>query len=305
MLRKTITFRHAHRALAALLPLALLAGCAPAPSVTVPGAAAPSASQPIQVQSVLTTTVERAEIVPSPYHEVEIDSYFEPYLVLPVADRASIPEGTYLHGLIPDPEHSGRFTRVDSPDAPGVTHLGYYPDWLDNYAPLLVATRGGVVATRIGYTDNGNLMRLAFPQAAAGPITVKGTSPTAALIRWEGEDEEDAVVYREFTFGAELAKPLTEAKDVLVEFGVANLSGEPINGLSKEQIRFVITSPEHENAYYEDEDWSYPLDTLEALGHGKYRIRVPFNPSQESGTLRVKVDVVNPGVPIKATFYRR
>lgn len=304
MLRKTITFRHARRALAALLPLALLAGCTPAPSVTLPSGAPLSASQPIQVQSVLTAAVERVEIVPSPYHEVEIDDYFEPFVVLPVAERASVPSDIDPYGLIPDPEHSGRFTRVGSPDAPGVTHLGYYPDWLENFTPYLVATRGGVVATRIGYAENEDedYMRLAFPQAAAGPITITATSATRGLIRWEGEDE-DPVVYREFTFGAEQVKTLTDAKDAVVEFGVTNLSGEPINGLSKEQIRFVITTPEYDNEY--EDEWVYQFDTLEALGHGKYRIRIPFTPYKESGTVRFKVNVVNPGVPISATFYRR
>ena len=300
MLRKTLTFR---RALAALLPLALLTACAPAPSVTPPQAAIPSGSAPLQVQGVVTAAVEQVVFETSPYHEVEIDSYFEPYVMVPVAERASIPADVSPRGLIPDPERNGRFTRASSPDAPGVTHLGYYPDWLENFTPLLVATRGGVVATRVGYTNIGDLMRLAFPQASEGPITITGTSATMGLIRWDEDADEDGAVYREFTFDAEQVKPLADAKDAVVEFSVSNLGGEPINGLSKEHIRFIITSPEYDDKY--EADWTYPFDTLEALGQGKYRIRLPFSPEEESGTVRFKVEVVNPETPISATFYRR
>lgn len=293
MLRLTPSRRLALSVLGALA----LAGCAPAPSVTPPGAAPQAPSQPLQVQGLLNTVIERMGLEPSPYHEVEIDSYFELILVAPVAERASIPQGRNVYGLIPDPENADRFTQTDAPDAPGVTHLGYYPDeWPVNYSPDLVAERGGVKAVRIGEGSDGDFMRFAFPQAAEGPITITGSTENAALFRWE---DDEPVVYRQFTFGAEMAQTVDNAREAVAVFSVTNMRGEPINGLTKEHVRFVMTTPEYDGA------WAYPYDTLEPIAAGKYRIRAPFITNKASGTVRLVVEVVNPGVPINAVFYRR
>jgi hypothetical protein len=310
MLRKTITFT-ARRALAALLPLALLAACAPAPSVTTLGAAAPADSRPLQVQNVLTAVVERTGIEPSPFHEVKIDDYFDAYIVVPVEERASIPEDIWTDELIPDPEHDGRFTMAEEEDDPRITHLGYnaydnyddfaWNDWddqVDSLSPMLEATRDGLVATRIGFGRDYEGMRLTFPQVAQGPITVRGTSETAALVRYEGENW-DPVVYRQFTFDPEPITTVTDAKAAVVEFRVTNASGKPFNGLRKEHIHFVMTTPQ------KDADEATPFHALEAIGDGQYRIRLPFYSQQESGSLRFKVEVVSSGAAINANFYRR
>jgi hypothetical protein len=319
MLRKTITFT-ARRALAALLPLALLAACAPAPSVTTLGAVGPADSRPLQVQNVFTAVIERTGIEPSPFHEVKIDEGFDAYIVVPVAERASIPEGIWTDELIPDPEHDGRFTMAEDPDDARITHLGYnawnnwddldWNDWddqVDSLSPMLEATRDGLVATHIGF-GRDYVMRLTFPQVAQGPITVRGTTATAALVRYEGEDWEP-VVYRQFTFDPAQLATVTDAKAAVVEFRVTNASGKPFNGLRKEHIHFVMTTPEKDEANQQaNPDANHeatPFDALEAIGDGQYRIRVPFYSQKESGSLRFKVEVVSAGAPINATFYRR
>lgn len=316
MLRKTITFT-ARRALAALLPLALLAACAPAPSVTTLGAAAPTDSRPLQVQNVFTAVIEQTDIESSPFHEVKIDDTFEAYIVVPVEERASIPEDSRPDELIPDPEHDGRFTVAEDEGDPRVTHLGYnaynnydddagndWDDQVDSFSPMLEATRDGLVAMRIGFGRNEEFMRLTFPRAAQGPITVRGTTENAALVRYEGENW-DTVVYRQFTFDPDQITTVTDAKAAVVEFRVTNASGKPFNELRKEHIHFVMTTPQKDEANPDAKDEATPFDAFEAIGDGEYRIRVPFYSQKESGSLRFKIEVMSAGAPISSNFYRR
>lgn len=284
------------RALSGLGILALLvAGCVPAPSVTTLRTAPAATSSSLAVQGLLKAEIERAALEPSPYHEVVLSGDFQPFVIAPLSERARLAEHR-LYGLIPDPEDPDRFTRTDDPDAPGVTHLSYYPDEeTTNFSPALVAERGGIAAARIGYLRS-ETMRLAFPQATSGPLTVRSSSPAMGIITG---GEEETFVHRRLTFAEDLLTPLEGAKDAVVVFTVQNLDGEPINGLTKDHIWFSLYNP---NSSW---GWGYiPFVKLEAIAEGKYRIREPYSPSMESGTIRFEVDVVNPGLPIKGTYYR-
>lgn len=282
----------------------LVVGCVPAPGVTTLPTAPTSTSSPMQVQSLLKAEIERAALEPSSYHEVELspDGYFEPFVIAPLSERANLEARAsfgdlYLNGLIPDPYNPGRFTRTEDLDDPRVTQLGYYPDWQTNFSPALVVERGGVAATRVGYGRDEDL-RLAFPQATSGPLSVRGGSPEMGIVTYDGSE---AFVQRELTVAEELLTPLEGAKDAVVVFTVTNLDGEPINGLTKDLIRFRM--------YDADNGWEgesgTPYEKLEAIGEGKYQIREPFSPYRESGKLRFEVEVVAPELPIQATFYRR
>jgi hypothetical protein len=296
MNRMSIT-RPMRLALSSLGALALVVGCAPAPSVTSPQASVASPARPLAVQGVLVATVERVGFEPSPYHEVKLtpDDYFEPFAIVPLAERASI-TADGLYGLVPDPEDPHRFTRADSPDAEGVTHVGYYPDWKDNYGSDLVAERGGVEAARVGY-DGNETVRLAFSQATSGPLTVKSKTPTMGFITW---GDETTSIYRQHTFGEDRISPFEGARDTVIVFSVMNTAGEPINGLTKDFVRLSLSDLVDEGYW-----GTFEFETLEALGDGKYQIREPFNPYYESGRMRIQVEVVNPDTPINATFYRR
>lgn len=297
MLRTTKPRLPMRLALASLGFMALLAGCAVAPVVTALGPSAGSPSKPLSVQGVLKAELERAGIEPSPYHEVALGAYLEPFVVVPVAERDGIFENPDdIYGLIPDPANPDRFTRVQSPEASGVTHLGYYPEWSNHFGTVLAAERGGVAATRMGLSGD-ETPRVAFPRAASGPIQLRGKTANMALITWE---DEKPVVYRKLTVAENLISPLDGARDAVVVFTVKNLAGEPINGLTKDHIRFSLIHPQPH-----DDESVYPLEKLEAIAEGTYRIQEPFLERQASGSIRFKVEVVSAGTPIRATFYRQ
>jgi hypothetical protein len=301
MLRLT-PFLHPKRLALCVLGALLVVGCAPAPSVTFPKTAQESPSRPLSVQGVLKAEIKRVGLEPSPYHEVTAASYIDPFLVVPLSERASLfVNENYLYGLIVDPANADRFTFADSPDAPGVTHLGCYPDWQTNLTPMLVAERGGVVATRIGYGSDEGQTRLAFPQATEGPITIRANAPNMAI--YTEEDGED-VVYRQVTVPAEAIAPLDDAQDVVIEFNVTNLDGEPINGLDKEYVR-VLYDNLGDDGEPEYGLWPLPYEKLEAIAEGQYRIREAFSPYRKSGAMRFSIELGNAGAPIQATFYRR
>ena len=300
MLRLT-PFLHPKRLALCVLGALFVVGCTPAPSVTIPKASQESPSRPLSVQGVLKAEIKRVGLEPSPYHEVTAATYFEPLMVVPLSERANLFRHDYeIYGLIVDPENADRFTVADSPDAPGVTHLGHYPDWQTNLSPMLVAERGGIVAARIGYGSDEGQMRLGFPQASQGPITITANAPNMAILT--EEDDED-VVYRQLTVPAASIAKLDDAQDIVLDFNVTNLDGEPINGLSKEYVYLHYANLD-DDGEPEYGGWAFPYEKLEAIAEGQYRIREAFAPYRKSGISRFTIELVNAAAPIQARFYR-
>lgn len=297
MPRMTPKTRSMRLALSSLGALALLVGCAPAPGAMTPQASPQSPSQPFSVQGVVTATVENVVIETSPYHEVRTRG-FDPMRIVPVSERDSLPGDVYLRGLIPDASNPDRFETA-SPDAEGVTHLAYSLDEpFANYARFLVAKRNGVEASRIVYdgVTYDEFTRLSFPQEASGPITVEGRDERLGLVRWS--DDAD-VVYRRYRFESDAITPLANAKDAVVTIRATNQDGERIDGLDRDHVKLTLSESD------DDGSWAYAYDTLEALGKGEYRIRLPFTPYRSSGSARFTVVIVNPTIPFGAIFYRR
>lgn len=288
---------HPKRLALCVLGALFVVGCAPAPSGTFPKASQESPSRPLSLQGVLKAEIKRVGLEPSPYHEVTVATYFDALMVVPLPERASLfVDDDDLYGLIEDPENADRFTWADSPDDLRVTHLDYYPDWQTNLSPMLVAERGGVVAARIGYGSEEGQMRLGFPQASEGPITIKANAPNMAILT-----EED-VVYRQVTIPASAVAKLDDAQDVVLDFNVTNLDGEPINGLSKEYVHLHYANLDEDGE--PEHTWTYPYEKLEAIAEGQYRIREAFTPGQESGIARFTIELRNAAAPLQTRFYR-
>lgn len=299
MLRLTPKSRTMRRAFSSLGVLALLVGCAPAPGAMTPQAAPPSPLTPLSVQGVLTATVEKAVFEKSAFHEVRTELFMSLQIV-PVSEAERLAGAMQIIGLIPDDANADRFGIAMSPEDEGVTHLAGFstPDFLKDYSHLFVAKRGGVEATRAVYEndDDGPYMRLSFPQEASGPITIEARDEGIAFAR-----ASETAVFRRLQIDEGAIAELEDAKDAVVEVGVTNQNGEPIEGLERDFFKLTLSDPTKPGAT----PLVVPYAALETLDKGMYRIRFPFPPMEGTGTMRFTMEIVNPALPITATFYRR
>lgn len=285
--------------LVAALSLVTLFGCSGAPILPKHGLPhAPSSG--FTVQGVVKASIESATVVASPNQILEFDLNL--ILVVPLDQAATIPTEALKIHLTSDPTHENRF--AITPESPTATHVAYWNASAPPVAENFRVSRGGVAATRFSVSANGSnaSVRAIFPKGSAEDLTVTLASEgSLRLVSIVSMAEADLV--KVLTIPSEALSDLPHVKDATITFKVTDEKGEPVPGLSKDFFQLSLyETPSDTDTWYEGH--ITPIEAFEDLGGGRYRITNMIH-GQETGSLRFRVDVVNPPATAEASFYRR
>lgn len=294
--------------LIAALSLAALLGCTGAP--TLPNSA-PQAQKPapggLSVQGVVTATIESAEVVRSTKRLLPLPLTPTAFAyMVPKAQASMIPEGVITIYVKPVEGVPNRYERTE--DVVAATHITYQGS-LEKLFQEVLATFGGKLGETPAMTLPPQLLPpmggfpLIFPAGAEGALTLTLPAETA-LYFFQQADEDKAEFLKTVTVPESVPIPESpHLKDANITFTVTDEKGNLVPGLTSEFFTFSL-SPTPDDADAPDISSPTPILEFEELSAGKYRISSIIH-LMESGSLRFRVDVVNPAASTEANFYRR
>ncbi|MBO9542485.1 hypothetical protein J7643_18000 [bacterium] len=298
----------AHRyspTLLGLLAVAALAGCqSPPPSGTGP-AQAPEASSRA-VQGALNATLGDLTLTPAAYlavqqafEEGDPSLVLEPFKLLAAAASASLPASSERHGSVKAAENGAANAYVLTPWAEA-THVLYNDT--ESLLPLLNASLGSTPATRI--TMAQGWLEFHFPIGATGSLKVTSRDPNVfpgCMVKQRSESQPHTLTLLP---QVETDKLTFDTPTIAtLRFKVTTPDGKGVAGLQKDN--FELTLYAKTSANYDRPFGETPIDTFQDLREGNYLITAPFSPFQATGSLRVKLNIVNAPATIKASLFRQ